>query len=63
MTLSEVRNRVPSVQRPVKTNVHIELQPIRNRVRRNRELSSCFNRVVSSLRSYLMGEIKKPDEE
>jgi diguanylate cyclase (GGDEF)-like protein/PAS domain S-box-containing protein len=63
MTLSEVRNGVPSVQLPVKTNVHIELQAIRNRDRRNRELSSCFNRVVSSLRSYLMGEIKKSEEE
>ena len=63
MTLSEVRNHVPSIQRPVKTNVHIELQPLRNRDRRNQELSTCFNRVVSSLRSYLMGEIKKSDEE
>ena len=63
LTLSEVRNNVPAIYRPVKTNVHIQLQPIRNRDRRNQELSACFNRVISSLRSYLMGEIQDGEQE
>ncbi len=41
----------------VKSNVHINLQPIRNRDRRSRELAVCVDQVVASLRSYLMGEI------
>jgi diguanylate cyclase (GGDEF)-like protein len=59
LTLSEVRTTVPLPRRPIKTNVHIHLQPIRNRDRRNQELSACFARVISSLRSYLMGEIQE----
>ena len=63
LTLSEVRNKLPAVRLPIKTNVHIQLQPTRNRDRRNEELSACFNRVISSLRSYLMGEIRDGEQE
>ncbi len=59
LTLSEVRTKEPLARRPIKTNVHIHLQPIRNRDRRNQELTACFTRVISSLRSYLMGEIQE----
>ena len=45
-----------------KTNVHVEIEPIRSRNRRNRHLNTCVRRVVASLRSYLMGEILKSPE-
>lgn len=44
---------------PSLTNVHITLSPIRNRDRRGRDVVACYNQVVSGLRSYLMGEIKR----
>ncbi|MGI9472436.1 MAG: diguanylate cyclase [Rubripirellula sp.] len=61
MTLSEVRKDVVPTRGPSKTNVHVSLQPIRNRDRRNGELSTCFSQVMASLRSYLMGEIRHED--
>ena len=39
------------------TNVHIEMEPIRNRDRRRAELDECISQVVASLNSYLMGEV------
>ena len=62
MTLSEVRKDVVPTRGPSKTNVHVCLQPIRNRDRRNGELSTCFSQVMASLRSYLMGEIRRDDK-
>jgi diguanylate cyclase (GGDEF)-like protein/PAS domain S-box-containing protein len=44
------------------TNVKIELRPFRNRDRRNSELAECFTQVVSSLKSYLIGEIQSTDQ-
>ena len=41
-----------------RTNVHVHLQPIRNRDRRGEEVQACFSQVINSLRSYLMGELK-----
>lgn len=43
------------------TNVHLILEPIRNRDRRSRELSECFNHVLTSLNSYLMGQIRRSE--
>ena len=43
------------------TNVHVHLQPIRNRDRRHREVAVCFNQVLNSLKSYLMGEVTRCD--
>jgi diguanylate cyclase (GGDEF)-like protein/PAS domain S-box-containing protein len=60
LTLSEVRQDAAVSRNPCKTNVHISLQPIRNRDRRGSELSTCIAQVVMSLRSYLMGEIRRP---
>ncbi len=58
LTLSEslatVQGTTGSV---IQSNVHINLQPIRNRDRRNRDLAACMDQVVASFRSYLMGEI------
>ncbi|WP_442507289.1 diguanylate cyclase domain-containing protein [Novipirellula sp. SH528] len=39
------------------TKVHVAIRPIRNRDRRNRALKPCIVQLVSSLKSYLMGEI------
>lgn len=61
LTLSEIREDPPSRKHPSKTNVHVSLGPVRNRDRRNSELSSCFAQVVASLRSYLMGVIRDSD--
>jgi diguanylate cyclase (GGDEF)-like protein len=61
LTLSEVRQDATEHKCHCKTNVHISLQPIRNRDRRGSELATCFAQVVASLRSYLMGEIQRPD--
>ncbi|MEM8666726.1 MAG: diguanylate cyclase [Planctomycetota bacterium] len=60
MTLSEIKAD-PADAATCHTNVHLRLQPIRNRDRRIPELSACFQRVVASLRSYLMGEIRNRD--
>ena len=40
-----------------KTRVDIDIRPIRNRDRRRRELKLCIDQMVTSLRSYLMGEV------
>ena len=40
-----------------KTLVDIDMRPIRNRDRRRRELKLCVDQVITSLRSYLMGEV------
>jgi hypothetical protein len=39
--------------------VHVNLQPVRNRDRRGRELSDSIDQVVASLKSYLMGDLVK----
>ncbi len=39
------------------TKVHVVLRPLRNRDRRSRALNPCTAQLVSSLKSYLMGEI------
>ena len=57
MTLSEVAIENATALTPSKTNVHISLQPIRNRDRRNVALTACFEQVRESLKSYLMGQI------
>jgi diguanylate cyclase (GGDEF)-like protein/PAS domain S-box-containing protein len=57
MTLSEVAIEKANAYTPSKTNVHISLQPIRNRDRRNAALTACFEQVRDSLKSYLMGQI------
>jgi len=57
MTLSEVAIEKANAFTPSKTNVHISLQPIRNRDRRNAALTACFEQVRDSLKSYLMGQI------
>jgi hypothetical protein len=46
---------------PSLTNVHVTLNPIRNRDRRGRDVAACYDQVVNGLRSYLMGEIKRSD--
>ena len=57
MTLSEAVIENATALTPSKTNVHISLQPIRNRDRRNAGLKTCYEQVQESLKSYLMGEI------
>jgi hypothetical protein len=57
MTLSEAAVENATALTPSKTNVHISLQPIRNRDRRNAGLKTCYEQVQESLKSYLMGEI------
>jgi len=57
MTLSEATVENATALTPSKTNVHISLQPIRNRDRRNAALKACYEQVQESLKSYLMGEI------
>ncbi len=61
MTLNEMDKDPDKPLAWKKTRIHINLQPIRNRDRRNNELSACFTQVVASLKSYLMGEIQKTD--
>tara|TARA_R110002049_G_scaffold2750_2_gene21652 strand:- start:508752 stop:510977 length:2226 start_codon:yes stop_codon:yes gene_type:complete len=46
---------------PCQTKVHVHVTPIRNRDRRNRELKTCVDQLVVSLRSYLMGKIVSDD--
>jgi hypothetical protein len=57
MTLSEANVENATALTPSKTNVHISLQPIRNRDRRNTALKACYEQVQESLKSYLIGEI------
>ncbi len=59
LTLSETREDATTRKTMSKTNVHVILQPVRNRDRRGSELSACFTQVLASLRSYLMGEMRK----
>ncbi len=61
LTMSERRQSVGQLQSRQMTNCHITLEPIRNRDRRSRELGDCFNRVVTSLNSYLLGQIHDCD--
>ena len=56
MTLSEATVENAAAP-PSETNVHISLQTIRNRDRRNAGLKTCYKQVQESLKSYLMGEI------
>jgi diguanylate cyclase (GGDEF)-like protein/PAS domain S-box-containing protein len=58
LTLSERQPPTAAPMASCKTNVHVTLQPLRNRDRRGRELSECFAQVVASLQSYLMGELR-----
>lgn len=59
LTLSEIELENSPVRSI--TNVKINLRPFRNRDRRNSELAECFNQVVSSLKSYLIGEIQSKE--
>jgi diguanylate cyclase (GGDEF)-like protein/PAS domain S-box-containing protein len=59
LTLSERRG--DSGVKLQKTNVHVVLEPIRNRDRRSRELSACCAQVVASLSSYLIGDLVQPE--
>lgn len=58
LTMSERREHADRQKSRQMTNCHITLEPIRNRDRRNRELADCFNRVLTSLNSYLLGQIR-----
>ncbi|MFG0262174.1 MAG: diguanylate cyclase domain-containing protein [Novipirellula sp. JB048] len=60
LTLSEQRNHeleFPVTRNWSGTKVHVAIHPIRNRDRRHRGLNPCIVQLVSSLKSYLMGEI------
>tara|TARA_R110002073_G_scaffold61636_9_gene154958 strand:- start:10474 stop:12711 length:2238 start_codon:yes stop_codon:yes gene_type:complete len=60
LTLSEQKrsdSAIPAVRNWGGTKVHVTIRPIRNRDRRNRALKPCIVQLVSSLKSYLMGEI------
>ncbi len=62
LTLSESKNSVSGTGTGagfISTNVHVNLQPVRNRDRRGRELSDSIDQVVASLKSYLMGDLVK----
>lgn len=61
LTLSEVKSPAENPGGCRRTNVHLQLQPVRNRDRREAELSECFRQVIASLRSYLMGEVHRAD--
>ncbi|MGB7328349.1 MAG: hypothetical protein WBD31_25960 [Rubripirellula sp.] len=61
LTLSEGREESSGRRGRIRTNVHAQLQPIRNRDRRGQEVAICFSQVINSLRSYLMGELKRSD--
>jgi diguanylate cyclase (GGDEF)-like protein/PAS domain S-box-containing protein len=60
LTLSEVRDRQANTRLASETNVHVQLQPLRTRDRRNQHLNEAFTRVTDSLRSYLMGKVHRP---
>jgi diguanylate cyclase (GGDEF)-like protein len=60
LTLSESKSDIVGTGTGVgfvSTNVHVRLQPIRSRDRRNEQLSVCSRQLAASLRSYLMGEL------
>ena len=58
LTLSETQESVPRTGESFpRANVHISLEPIRNRDRRNRELAVCMEQVIAGLKGYLVGEI------
>ena len=57
MTLSEKTLERESKATSTQTNIHVFLQPIRSRDRRGREMNACFDQVLNSLRSYMMGEV------
>lgn len=61
LTLSETRVEMEPRRSGKRTNVHVHLQPIRNRDRRGDEVKACFSQVINSLKSYLMGELKSSD--
>ncbi|WP_186775779.1 sensor domain-containing diguanylate cyclase/phosphohydrolase [Rubripirellula tenax] len=61
LTLSESREERSTGRSFNRTNVHAQLQPIRNRDRRGQDVAACFSQVINSLRSYLMGELMRPD--
>jgi diguanylate cyclase (GGDEF)-like protein/PAS domain S-box-containing protein len=66
LTLSETAQDRGAAAKPGKslrslTNVHVNLKPLRNRDRRGRDVSACYSQVISSLRSYLMGELKQQE--
>jgi len=61
LTMSEQQTNAKQSGSRKQTNVHVILEPIRNRDRRSRELSDCFNRVLTSMNSYLMGQIRQSD--
>ena len=60
LTLSERKAQGANMR---KTNVHVSLEPLRNRDRRNRELSACYAQVVGSFKSYLMGEVHRAENQ
>jgi len=58
MQLSELKVQdATKPRRMTQTAVDVNLRPLRSRDRRRRELDACANRVIASLRSYLMGTI------
>ena len=61
LTMSERHENPGSPSGRKMTNCHVMLEPIRSRDRRSRELAECFNRVVTSLNSYLLGQIRDSD--
>jgi hypothetical protein len=66
LTLSEIAvesDREQTRKSPVQTKVHVHVTPVRNRDRRSRELKTCIDQLVLSLRSYLMGKIVSDDTE
>ena len=66
LTLSEIAGSIERETARIsqsQTKVHVHVTPIRNRDRRNRELKTCIDQLVVSLRSYLMGKIVSDDTE
>ena len=57
MTLSERAAASGSVGRAGGTNVHVQMEPVRNRDRRSQATVAAFRKATDSLRSYLMGTI------
>jgi diguanylate cyclase (GGDEF)-like protein len=58
LTMSDQRADEQTGNRFCKTNIHVILEPIRNRDRRSRELVECFHQVATSLNSYLVGQLR-----
>jgi len=61
MTLREMAKDPKKPLSWKRTNVHLHLQPVRNRDRRSGELAEAFRQVTASLNSYLMGQVLKED--